>query len=90
MAFCTVVEWDQDVSIELSKLQGEDALPAGSLLRVFGATESGTYAIEIWDSEEDARRFAEASAPALATASLPPPTKVAGFAAAKLFIRAET
>ena len=90
MAFCTIVEWDQDVSAELSKLHGDnDAPPAGPLVRVFGSTESGTYVVEIWVSGEDARRFAETSAPALATSSLPPPTRVAGFEAAGVFIRGE-
>ena len=59
MAFCTIVEWDQDLGAELSRLQGDDAPPPGSLVRVFGSTGSGTYAIEVWESGEDARRFAE-------------------------------
>ncbi len=89
MAFCTIVEWDQDVSAALRKLHGEDGPPAGSLVRVIGSTKSGTYAIEIWESGEDARRFAEASAPTLATSPLPPPTRVAGFETADIFIRGE-
>jgi hypothetical protein len=89
MAFCTIVEWDEDLSAELSRLQGDDAPPAGSLVRVFGSTDSGTYAIELWESGEDARRFAESSAPALASSSLPPPSRVAGFEASKAFIRGD-
>ncbi|HVC05234.1 MAG TPA: hypothetical protein VND88_11225 [Candidatus Acidoferrales bacterium] len=89
MAFCTIVEWDHDLGAELSKLQGDDAPPPGSLVRVYGSTGSGTYAIEVWESGEDARRFAESTAPALAASSLPRPDRVAGFAASKAFIRGE-
>lgn len=88
MAFCTIVEWDQDLGAELDKLQGDDAPPPGSLVRVYGSTGSGTYAVELWESGEDARRFAESSAPALAASSLPPPDRVAGFDATRAFIRA--
>ena len=49
--------------------------------------DSGTYAIEIWNSSDDARRFAEASAPTLAASTLPPPTRGAAFQVAQLFIR---
>jgi hypothetical protein len=35
--------------------------------------------IEVWRSREDAQAFAEQSAPFLATAQLPPPSRVAGF-----------
>lgn len=87
MAFCTIVEWDQDLSAELTKLQGDDAPPPGSIVRVFGSTETGTYAIEIWDSSDAARRFAEASAPTLAASTLPPPTRGAAFQVSQLFIR---
>ncbi|MGA7987387.1 MAG: hypothetical protein WCB51_03195 [Candidatus Dormiibacterota bacterium] len=89
MAFCTIVEWDQDLGAALSRLQGQDSQPQGSLVRVFGATASGTYAIEVWESGEDARRFAESSAPALAQSALPPPDRVAGFETSNVFIRAE-
>jgi hypothetical protein len=87
MAFCTIVEWDKDINTELSTLQGDNAPPAGSIVRVFGSSESGTYAIEIWESSDDARRFAELSAPTLAASTLPPPTRGAAFQVAQLFIR---
>jgi hypothetical protein len=89
MAFCTIVEWDQDLTEALTGLHDREELPDGALVRLVGATDSGTYAVEIWRSGEDARRFAESSAPALAASTLPPPTRVAGFEAASVFIRPE-
>ncbi len=88
MSFCTVVEWDQDVSDELSKLSANDALPDGALARIVGATDTGTIAIELWNSGDDARRFGEQSAPTLAQSSLPPPTRVVGFQTSLALIRA--
>jgi hypothetical protein len=88
MAFCTVVEWDSDVTEALRVLAGNDAPPAGSLARIVGASDKGTYAIELWSSGEDARRFAESSAPALAQSTLPPPTRVDGFETSSLLLRA--
>jgi hypothetical protein len=88
MSFCTVVEWDEDLGQVLRTLPGSDTQPEGSLVRIFGSSEKGTYAIELWHSGEDARRFAEASAPALAQSSLPPPARVAGFETSSVFIRA--
>jgi len=35
--------------------------------------------IEVWRSSDDARAFAERSAPALAEIQLPPPSRAAGF-----------
>lgn len=89
MAFCTIVEWDQDLTEALVGLHDREAPPEGALVRLVGATDSGTYAIEIWRSGEDARQFAESNAPALAASALPPPTRVAGFEAASVFIRPE-
>jgi hypothetical protein len=88
MAFCTVVEWDENLVETLSTLARDDMPPDGSLVRIAGASDKGTYAIEVWASAEDAQHFAERSAPALAQASLPPPTRVDGFEASSVFIRA--
>jgi hypothetical protein len=88
MAFCTVVEWDQDLGEVLRTLPGSNAQPEGALVRIFGSSDKGTYAIELWNSGEDARRFAEESAPSLAQSSLPPPDRVAGFETSSVFIRA--
>jgi hypothetical protein len=87
MAFCTIVEWDQDVSQALAHMPGNDSLPAGALVRVYGGSESGAYAIEVWESSDDARRFEEKSAPALEQSSLPPPTRVNGYPSATVLIR---
>jgi hypothetical protein len=35
--------------------------------------------IEVWQSADDARAFAEQSAPFLATMTMPPPARVSGF-----------
>jgi hypothetical protein len=88
MVFCTIVEWDENLIETLSNLAGGDMPPDGSLVRIVGASDKGTYAIEVWSSADDARRFAEQSAPALAQSSLPPPTRGDGFEACSLFIRA--
>ncbi len=88
MAFCTVVEWDENIIETLSTLAGGDMPPDGSLVRIVGASDKGAYAIEVWASARDAQRFAERSAPSLAQASLPPPTRVDGFEASSVFIRA--
>lgn len=79
MAFCTVVEWDHDLGAELSALPGNDMQPAGCMVRIVGSSGKATYAIEVWQSSDDARRFAEQTAPALAQSSLPPPARVDGF-----------
>jgi hypothetical protein len=89
MAFCTVVEWDQDLGEVLRTLPGNDTQPAGCLVRIVGSSAKGTYAIELWNSGEDARRFAEQTAPALAQSSLPPPTRVDGFEASVALISTE-
>lgn len=87
MAFCTVVEWDRDLGEAVRALPGSDMQPAGSLVRIFGSSGKGTYAIEVWLSGEDARRFAEQSASELAQSSLPPPDRVDGFETSSVFIR---
>jgi len=87
MAFCTIVEWDRDVSEALANMPGDVSLPAGLLVRIYGGSESASYSIEVWESGEDARRFGEASAPALAQSAVPPPTRVDGYPNSTLVIR---
>jgi hypothetical protein len=89
MAFCTVVEWDQDLGEVLGTISGNDTQPAGCLVRIVGSSDKGTYVIELWNSGEDARRFAEQTAAAIAPSSLPPPTRVDGFEASVALIRTE-
>jgi hypothetical protein len=88
MAFCTVVEWDQDITDTLRRLPGSESQPDGILVRIVGASDKGTYVIEVWNSGEDARRVAEQTASTLGEVSLPPPTRVDGFEAPVAFIRA--
>ena len=89
MAFCTVVEWDQDLGDKLDAIVGSDPPPAGCRVRIVGSSAKGTYVIELWNSGEDAQRFAEHSAPSAAVSSLPPPARVDGFEAPVALIRTD-
>ena len=91
MPFCTIVEWDTNLKGQLDALHdqpgGSESPPAGAIVRILGFSDSGSYAIELWDSAEAAGRFAEESAPALAQSELPPPTRVTGFETSSVFVR---
>ena len=89
MAFCTVVEWDQDLGEMLGTIAGNDPPPSGCTVRIVGSSPKGTYVIELWNSGEDAQRFAEQSGPSAAMSSLPPPARVDGFEAPVALIRTE-
>jgi hypothetical protein len=89
MAFCTVVEWDQDLGEVLRTMPGNDTQAAGCLVRLVGSSDKGTYVLELWNTADDARRFAERTAPAGAQSSLPPPTRVDGFEPFVALIRSE-
>jgi hypothetical protein len=78
-----------DLGEVLRTLPGNDTQPSGCLVRIVGSSDKGTSAIEVWKSSDDARRFAEQTAPALAQSSLPPPTRVDGFEAFVALIRSE-
>ena len=54
-------------------------VPEGRLSQIAGIDEAGARVIEVWRSGEDARRFAESSAPSLAAVQMPPPSRVFGF-----------
>lgn len=77
MAFCTVVEWDQDLGEALGTMPGNETQPTGCLVRIIGSSDKGSYVIELWNAADDARRIAEQ--PASAQSSLPPPARVDGF-----------
>ena len=86
MAFCTIVEfeWDagfgRDQFTDMIERAGPvDDMPAGCVSRIVGADDAGARVIEVWNSGEDARAFAERSAPALASAQMPRPARVTGF-----------
>src|SRR3984893_7262275 len=71
MVFCTVVEWDQDITETLRSLPGSESQPDGILVRIVGASDKATYVIEVWNSGDDARRVAEQSPSNLGQVSLP-------------------
>jgi hypothetical protein len=84
MPFCTVVEFEWDETFDhqrFASMTGNAGaeMPAGCLSRIVGIDNKGARMIEVWRSGEDARAFAEKSAPALADAQLPPPSRVFGF-----------
>ena len=95
MTFCTLVEWDEGFPLdryrELSERAGDqDALPDGCLARVVGGAEPGACVIEIWQSEDDAKRFSAKSSPWIAELQIPPPTRIAAFEAQIFQARATT
>jgi hypothetical protein len=85
MPFCTIVEWERGFALaDWEAMVGRsgvlDTLPPGCLRRVVGVTaDDGLCVIEMWRSGDDARAFAEASAPNLADFEVPPPDHVVGF-----------
>jgi hypothetical protein len=86
MAYCTIVEfrWDAAFGPEqfanvIESSGPVDELPAGCVSRIIGADDTGARTIEVWRSSDDARAFAEKSAPALAGLQLPAPARITGF-----------
>lgn len=81
--YCTVVEFEWDGPGPRAAFEqvtsGGDAPADGRLVRIVGIDERGARAIEVWGSQDDARRFAETAAPALGAAALPAPSRVYGF-----------
>ena len=60
MAFCTLLEWDERFPYDrYHELNAHDALPAGCLVRVVGSVEQGALIIEVWQSNEHAKRFSD-------------------------------
>jgi hypothetical protein len=85
MPFCTIVEFEWDETFDREQFAsmvgdaGNDASPDGRLSKIAGIDERGARMIEVWRSSDDARAFAEQSAPFLAGAQLPAPSRVVGF-----------
>jgi len=84
MAYCTIVEFEWDESFDYQSFGQAvsahgDTLPAGCLSRISSIDATGARMIEVWQSGEHARAFAQASAPLLASMPIPPPLRVAGF-----------
>ena len=84
MPFCTLLEWDADFDMarfdELAERSGgHENLPDGCLARIVGPVATGARVIEVWESEEDARRFSEQNTALIREVEIPPPTGVAAF-----------
>ncbi|HXP22174.1 MAG TPA: hypothetical protein VN840_21200 [Streptosporangiaceae bacterium] len=86
MPFCTIVEFEWTETFDRGRFAGflersghGDSLPDGCLTRIGGIDDHGARMIEVWRSSEDARRFAEQSAPSLAGAQMPAPSRVLAF-----------
>jgi len=86
MPYCTFVEFEwsdsaaRDGFAAAAARLGDDAtLPDGCVSRIAGFDDHGARVIEVWQSSDDARAFAESSAPALAATSMPAPSRVFGF-----------
>jgi hypothetical protein len=84
MAFCTVLEWDASFPFDryqkLNTRAGDhDALPAGCLARVVGPVEQGALIVEVWQSDEHAKRFSDKNSHLIAELQIPPPSRVAAF-----------
>jgi hypothetical protein len=84
MPFCTLLEWDSGFDLEryneLNERAGtHDDLPEGCLVRIVGLVESGARVVEVWESDEHARRFSEQNSHLISELNVPPPTGVAAF-----------
>ena len=84
MAFCTLLEWDSDFPSaryeELNRRAGDhDLLPDGCLTRILGPVEAGARIIEVWESDQHAKRFSDKNSHLIAELQIPPPSRVAAF-----------
>ena len=86
MPYCTIVEfeWDENFDYEgfanmIGKADETAPPPAGRLSHITGIDDKGARMIEVWRSGDDAKAHAEQSAPFLADAQLPAPSRVFGF-----------
>ena len=86
MPFCTIVEFEwtgtfgrEQFANMIERAGPVDEMPAGCVSRIVGVDDTGARVIEVWNSGDDARAFAEKSAPALASVQMPQPSRVTGF-----------
>jgi hypothetical protein len=84
MAFCTLLEWDDafpfDRYDELNERAGDHgSLPDGCLARIVGAVEAGAMIIEVWQSDQHAKRFSDENSHLVGELGIPPPSRVAVF-----------
>jgi hypothetical protein len=84
MPYCTIVEFEWDESYDHDSFRAAvsghgDTLPAGCLSRIASIDAAGARMIEVWQSGEHARAFAEQAGPMLASTPMPAPCRVSGF-----------
>lgn len=83
MPYCTIVEFEWNEGLDrarfASMVEGASTGPEGRLSQIAGIDDAGARVIEVWRSSDDARRFAEQSAPSLSAAHMPAPSRVFGF-----------
>jgi hypothetical protein len=86
MPYCTIVEFEWSEGLDRERFAsmvggagaGETA-PEGRLSKIAGIDDTGARVIEVWRSSDDARRFAEQSAPSVSAVQMPAPSRVFGF-----------
>jgi hypothetical protein len=84
MAYCTLLEWDGAFPFERYRELNDRAgdhewLPDGCLARIVGAVEAGATIIEVWQSDQHAKRFSDKNSHLIAELEFPPPSRVASF-----------
>jgi hypothetical protein len=94
MAFCTLLEWDEEFPFdryqEMNTRAGvHDSLPDGCLVRVVGQVDGGARVVEVWASGDDAKRFSDENSHLISEFQLPPPSRVEAFET-KVFQSGET
>jgi hypothetical protein len=86
VTYCTIVEFEWDDSFDhqqfassMAANQAAAGRPNGRLSHIASIDDKGARMIEVWESANDARAFAEQSASQVTAMALPPPTRVSGF-----------
>ncbi len=86
MPFCTIVEFEFSAGFDRAAFDRAIAAMAagageaeGRIGRMVGVDDTGARVIEVWRTGADAMKFAQQTAPGLATVQMPPPSRVIGF-----------
>ena len=86
MPYCTVVEFEWtddftrgDFESGITSAAANAGHPPGRLARIAGIDDHGARMIEVWQSAEAARAFAESAGPPLSEARMPRPVHILGF-----------
>jgi hypothetical protein len=82
MPFCTIVEFEWDENLDRERFESltrgsDDSAPDGRLARITGIDDTGARVVEVWQSGDDARAFAEQTV--AVTGQMPAPARVVGF-----------